>query len=516
MQSNDWNNGFSRILNMKRKIVGFIGSLIALGATSFAQNAAAADAAASTPASVKVASPQVDRPPQFVMMAFDGSLAQSMWQATRAFSRDMTAQNKPLKFTYFISGVYYVEHSLKDYYVEPERGRGKSAIGWGKDGADLLSRYNETNLAFQEGNEIGSHANGHFDGGQKWTLEQWTSEFSQWQDIIFNFFTINKLAPTKEFANGWLFKKQDVVGFRAPLLAWNKNMQAVLKEYGFRYDTSQTALPNYWPQKTAAGFWNFPLADLVVAGTGKHTLSMDYNFYYTQSKGLPDPSHSSEYEEQMVQTYLNYFESNYAGNRAPVHIGHHFAQWNRGAYWRAMRRVANAVCGLPEVKCVTYHELADFMDARTPAELQAYRRGNFVHAKPIHLASLDARALDLDVKATSLAAGQWDLELKGADASAVMNDPRAEVELIVNGESTIDRSSALHHTVLVQPAPGESSTVQFRVVKDGKEVLSHTRVVSTDTKGRSTISEVALEHHAMMGDLPAAHISELVETAEIY
>src|SRR5262249_31924984 len=67
---------------------------------------------------------------------------------------------------------------------------------------------------------------------------------------------------------------------------------------------------------------------------------------------------------------------NYFGNRAPVHIGHHFSLWNGGAYWNAMQAFAKNVCGLPEVQCVTYKDLQAFMD-KNAANRAAYMAGNF-------------------------------------------------------------------------------------------------------------------------------------------
>ena len=68
------------------------------------------------------------------------------------------------------------------------------------------------------------------------------------------------------------------------------------------------------------------------------------------------------FREQMVQTYIDYFKTNYAGNRAPLHIGHHFSDYQHGAYREALQIFARTVCGLPEVRCTTYAQLADFMD----------------------------------------------------------------------------------------------------------------------------------------------------------
>ena len=82
----------------------------------------------------------------------------------------------------------------------------------------------------------------------------------------------------------------------------------------------------------------------------------------------------------MLQTYLDYFRSNYTGNRAPLNIGHHFFDYQDGAYKDALKSFARTVCGLPEVRCVSYAELADYMDQQNPATLEAYRKGDFPHA----------------------------------------------------------------------------------------------------------------------------------------
>ena len=42
-----------------------------------------------------------------------------------------------------------------------------------------------------------------------------------------------------------------------------------------------------------------------------------------------------------------------------------------------MGLIAEKVCGQPEVECVTYRQLADFMDSLTSEEIAAYQTGNF-------------------------------------------------------------------------------------------------------------------------------------------
>lgn len=160
-------------------------------------------------------------------------------------------------------------------------------------------------------------------------------------------------------------------------------MWPALVANGYAYDTSRIDKMNYWP-KVRDGVWNFPLASVRVHGLGKNTISMDYNFYVVQSKGKPGPeSMYKTYEEQMFHTYMAYFKNNYYGNRAPIHIGHHFSRWNGGAYWKAMQRFAKAICNQPEVICGTYTELVEFLSQRDTSTISEYQKGNFPKAKQI-------------------------------------------------------------------------------------------------------------------------------------
>ena len=119
---------------------------------------------------------------------------------------------------------------------------------------------------------------------------------------------------------------------------------------------------------------------LKLADSGRRVLSMDYNFFAAQSHTVVEPQRRDAFRDEMLQTYLDYFRSNYAGDRAPLNIGHHFFDYQDGAYREALKTFARMVCGLPEVRCTTYAELADFMDRLDAPTLEAYRNGDFTHA----------------------------------------------------------------------------------------------------------------------------------------
>jgi peptidoglycan/xylan/chitin deacetylase (PgdA/CDA1 family) len=298
------------------------------------------------------------KPTQFVALAFDGSKNIDMWQKTRDF-----ALENNIKFTYFVSGVYFLTENNKRQYVEPQRGAGASAIGFGGDQRKIQERLNQMVKAVEEGHEMASHANGHFDGSN-YSGAQWNSEFSQFTRFLTTAWERNSIRGEPSWWQD-LFAKQ-MYGFRAPLLGDSQGMWGALRNHGFVYDTSRADQMSYWPRQIN-GLWNFPLAGVKIAGTNRNTLSMDYNFYYAQSKGNPGrPADFARFEEEMYQSYMNYFANNYNGNRAPIHIGHHFSLWNGGAYWRALQRFAKNVCHRPEVKCGTYTELMEMMQTKLP------------------------------------------------------------------------------------------------------------------------------------------------------
>lgn len=450
----------------------------------------------------------VERPPQLVLLAFDGSLNLDMWKETLDFAH---ATN--LKFTYFISGVYFLLNSHRTEYDEPTHGIGKSAIGFGGDSPEkIVRRVGYVNQAYDEGHEIASHVNGHFDGSH-WTLEQWASEFKQFYHLIFDVFQINKI--TTATGHPYHFNPEQVVGFRAPLLGLNSAMYEVLAENHYTYDTSRTADMTYWPE-LKGGIWNFPLAQVRIAGTGKRTLSMDYNFYYAQSAGRENPANAEEYYQEMLQTYMGYFHLNYYGNRAPIHIGHHFSKWNGGAYWRAMQDFAKNVCGMPEVKCISYGELVKFMNALTPEQLTAYRHGRFDKLQPsdhtrIHLTSV--RPLDVDLRIKKVDdQSALQAEITGAQAKMFQASAKGVSYLwTLNGETiALDSAAQLGKLQLnrLPRALAAGDQLAVRLLHGRKEVLRATHPIMKPSFGEFEVAPESLEVKAVGGDLPEAHREE--------
>lgn len=422
----------------------------------------------------------VDRPPQFVILAFDGSKNNSMWKETREFARE-----EGIRFTYFINSVYFLSKGRTHEYQPPAGMRaGRSAIGFGGSAADVELRIKNVNEASREDHEIACHAAGHFDGS-RWSRMDWTQEFAEFFRTLF------------ELNTGWEVVAKNIIGFRAPQLGTSPGMWTALKEQDFLYDTSDTGGPTLWPRKTTQGYWEFPLASIGIAGTAKKTLAMDYNFYVSQSpivNGSPvdQPENAAKFSSQMLNSYLNYFRKNYDGNRAPINIGHHFSKWNGGAYWTAMKDFSRAVCHLPEVRCVPYEELMEFMDRLDAETLAAYREGRFE-------------------RGTSMPALGMSMPPDSLNAEFVVTADRQSVKL--SGEDSamlLERGIQLR----AQLQPGSEGVVPRHLVVQGmmgrEEILRSTFPIGErDTNGAEfKIIGPSLESRALRGDLPEAHRDE--------
>jgi peptidoglycan/xylan/chitin deacetylase (PgdA/CDA1 family) len=311
------------------------------------------------------------KPPQFIVLSFDGSRSLEMWQSSRKFAQKMKEEGKPLHFTYFISGVYFLTPENASTYLAPRRVPGTSDIGFADSKEDIIERIKQMNGAISEGHEIGSHANGHFAGGV-WTPDEWKQEFNEFNKLVFDWKKNNQLENAENIEELHLQPKE-VIGFRAPLLSYNDALFKELPEMNFKYDSSTlVASPSAWPIKNEQGTWLIPLDQIPLAGTKGQTIAMDYNFYMSQSRARDIARRGTptwqRFYKQMYDSYLNDFQRHYEGTRSPVIIGHHFSTWNDGVYWQAMQDFAEEVCGKPEVYCVNFKDLVEYLDTHPTRE----------------------------------------------------------------------------------------------------------------------------------------------------
>lgn len=476
---------------------------------------AALVAGALSPLSVQAQSTQA-RPPQFILFSFDGSYNLGVWKNLRDFSKEQKDKGADTRFTFFISGVYFIQPDNRTTYQPPPaygaagataRKAGKSDIGVGDHTEDISLRVDQVNKAYSEGHEMGSHANGHFSGG-KWSEADWTSEFQQFQDMIFKVFTLNKINPDRPTAKGWLMNERDIKGFRAPLLETSAGLWPTMKKFEFSYDASKVAGGDYWPEKLSNGLWNFPLSQLKIVGTAKKTLSMDYNFYVSQSGGKDDLANKDTYKKQMYDSYIAWFQTNYNGNRAPLNIGHHFSKWNGNVYNEALKQFASEVCGLPEVKCVTYQEYVKYLESLQPKVLADLRKGNFDRTpKPVRLAVVEPEIMDTVKLATRGSDGNTSIFVqRNVPPMDELSGLRERIS--INGQM-LDQSELTMAEIRRRSGGNNNATVTAHLIDArGVEISRSTQVVHDIQANRLQLSADTQEARALKGDLPEAHLSE--------
>ena len=317
------------------------------------------------------------RPPQFLVVSFDGSGGTQLWPYWRDVARRAHAH-----FTFFVSGVYLLAEDRRNLYHPPEHSAGFSAIGFAQpfDGLTAEARVGETlrqiGLAYREGDEIGTHFNGHFcapvpESVGDWSSADWGRELDQFGKLMFDASANNALDPPVALP----FGPREVVGERTPCLEGKLSALApVLAKRGFRYDASAVAPLGTWPYRTRDGLWEFPLQLIPFVGHTYQVVSMDYNMFFNQAAAGLSPALS---EQQAYASLWNAFLTTYHGKRAPLSFANHFETWNGWAYDTALAKVVERACRLPEVRCVSFRELADWLEAQPPARLRRYESGRF-------------------------------------------------------------------------------------------------------------------------------------------
>ncbi|WP_432139722.1 MULTISPECIES: hypothetical protein [unclassified Streptomyces] len=311
-----------------------------------------------------------EKPPQFVVFSWDGALAgdDELFTHYRELAKEYNAH-----MTFFLTGIYLLPRSKKELYEPPQHSPGSAAISFPTD-EHIRTTLVELGKAWEEGNEIGTHFNGHFcgaKGGGDWSVQEWKSEIDQFFEFAEKWKTNTGYTDMDPLPFDF---RKEVTGGRAPCLEGQANLLKAAKSYGWRYDASSAGDFQIWPTKKN-GMWDFPLQMLPYDGGDFQGLSMDFNFLYNQSDGKTegDPAKYPEWQQQTIDSYTAGFNRVYYGSRAPLFIGNHFEQWNGGIYMKAVDEMVETVCTKKDVKCVSFKELADWMDVQTPATLQRLR-----------------------------------------------------------------------------------------------------------------------------------------------
>ncbi|MFI9611955.1 hypothetical protein ACIHCM_09725 [Streptomyces sp. NPDC052023] len=311
-----------------------------------------------------------EKPPQFVVFSWDGALQgdDELFSHYREMAKEYNAH-----MTFFLTGIYVLPKSKKDLYAPPQHPKGTAAISFPTD-EHIRTTLEQLGGAWEDGNEIGTHFNGHFcgaKGGGDWSVEEWKSEIDQFYDFVEKWKTNTGYTDLDPLP---FDIRKAVTGGRAPCLEGQENLLKAAKDYGWRYDASSAGDFQIWPTKKN-GIWDFPLQMLPYEGGKYQGLSMDFNFLYNQSDGETDgdPAMYPQWQQETIDAYMAGFNRVYFGSRAPLFIGNHFEEWNGGIYMNAVDEVIKTVCTKKDVKCVSFKELADWMDVQKPATLERLR-----------------------------------------------------------------------------------------------------------------------------------------------
>jgi len=301
-----------------------------------------------------------DRPPQFLIVSFDGA-----GDATEL--REWTAAGDRLgaRFTFFLSGVYLLAGDQSVRYLPPQHTAGASDIGFAikPDDTDVRTGIRDLVAALNDadasGYEIATHFNGHFCGRRAGAVGQWGPK--DWRKELDQFEALARGVAKNNGIDAELHI-QPIVGTRTPCLEGNLAfLRTVLAQRGMRYDASTAGYSELWPWRD--GVWIFPVPLVAVDGESFKTLASDYNFYLNQT-GAKDveAEQTPELADQMYRSLRADFDARYAGGRAPMSVAYHFESWNHGAYRDALLHLLAEVCGRVDVRCTTYRDVANWLD----------------------------------------------------------------------------------------------------------------------------------------------------------
>lgn len=340
--------------------------------TTTAETAATGTASAPPPQFVPTKLAPGEKAPQFIVVSFDGVGWHEKWQ----YYNDI-ATKVPLRFTGFLTGLYLLSDTTKDNYQGPGHKRGRSSLGAWNTQDELVQEIADLNAAYQQGNEIGTHFNGHFcsdnpPGSGDWSTADWNDELDQFFGFMKNVQSNNDLPSSTTLA----FGPDDIKGARTPCLEANPGqLFPALKAHGLTYDSSLTRRGISWPTLSEPdGLWQMGMAEFPVHGTDHFQITMDYNFYYTQrnasSEGVTAEQSAAD-AAQVQATYQDMYAATVAGNRAPLILGNHFNAWNNNAYTEALGGFLLANCAKPDTYCVPYVDVIDWMELQDPSVLAA-------------------------------------------------------------------------------------------------------------------------------------------------
>src|SRR5207249_12254963 len=95
-----------------------------------------------------------ERPPQFVVMAFDNCTELERWQELSDFAAEMNRDGDRVHFTFFVSAINFIADVRRAVYEGPGARRGYSRISFGGSVDEVKQRIGYVNAMRAGGHEI--------------------------------------------------------------------------------------------------------------------------------------------------------------------------------------------------------------------------------------------------------------------------------------------------------------------------------------------------------------------------
>ncbi len=318
------------------------------------------------------------RPPQFVLVSFDGAADDKLLARWMETTKKANAH-----MTLFLSAVYLLGDENSAQYKGPRHAAGASAIKFAPTQGETTAAFLAKTIgglknAQEQGHQLENHFGGHWcgpDGVQSWSAKDWAEELNQFEKLVNNVDTLNKLTTPV----GSPFLRQPV-GARTPCLEGNlKLLYPVLRARGYRYDASGTRTLDAWPDKTQ-GLWTYGFPTTKIEGVNRSVLTVDFSWRETlDPKYDASPEQAKVISEKVYQGLMSGFTAASISNRAPFELANHFVSFTHDAYNQAVERFLVDVCNRQEVFCVNYREMTDWLDAHAD-KLASFRAGSFTKA----------------------------------------------------------------------------------------------------------------------------------------
>ncbi|MCB9660869.1 MAG: polysaccharide deacetylase family protein [Polyangiales bacterium] len=334
------------------RLSSLLAALLLLGALGVSERAHG-EAAGALLADAADTSARVGRT-QFVLLGFDATPPEQrpldrtgFHYIYEALNRARPAGGRPNAFTLFIStGNFQFAPGQRNLRPDerPFEGllpRNQPVIRYARNLAYIRARAANVRETARLGVEIGSHAVRHAHG-LRWSEADWETE----------------LADHERISDLLGFPRP--VGFRAPFLEYNDGMYAALARRGTRYDASRPG-GRAWPTRHPSGIWLFNIPTVPVPGGGR-ALFFDDNLRtvfgsLARARGLQGRAAEDYMHGVYADAAMAEFNVRYHGERAPFLVSGH------GNFRTGILRFMRRVCELPDVRCATFSEAVEYLDA---------------------------------------------------------------------------------------------------------------------------------------------------------